>query len=211
MRARRLLLSADELADLQRRTGARLPPGFALSEPDRTQQPSSGVAPHPSVVGDLAVLSRPDVAVLLRAARPGLAVSACLAVSGHRGAGLLRTGDRVVQLSCFAAADLAAELGRIVPAGDPSRPARAAEAVPLERLLENAGTRLHGCAPGALRAVVTGAAGAPVGSVDWVWDGAGWVAPEPMPSRDGRPVVRLQPVGPADLARCVAPLLAAAA
>lgn len=205
--ARRLLLSADELAGLQRLTGARLPPGFALSGAPATDDPKQQALP--SVTDDLAVLSRPEVAVLLRASRPGLDVTACLAVSGPRGAGLLRTGSTAVELSAFGSADLASELARIVPAGDPARPGGRAEEVPLDQLLDPTGTRWQGRPPGALRAVVVGVTA--VGSVEWLWDRGGWTSLDALPARGGRPWLRLEPVGPGDLARRLAPLLAAAA
>ena len=209
MTAARLLLTADDLARLRQSTGVRVPPGFALS--GDVEGPLPEQLAHPAVAADLDVLSRPELAVLVRASRPGLAVTACLAVRGVRGAGLLRTGDGLVRLSAFRAADLARELTGVVPADDPDRPASPSSVLPLEVLLGPAGSRLHGRAAGALRAVVVDASGQRTGSVDWVWDGTGWTALEALPSRDGRPWVRLHPVRPADLARSVAPLLAAAA
>lgn len=206
MSARRLLLSADDLARLQQHCGARLPPGFALS--GAVAGPLSHRLAHPAVAADLAVLAGPELAVLLRATRPGLTVTACLAVAGPRGAGLLRTGDALVQLSAFPAGDIAAELARAVPVG---RIGRSTEVVPLDVLLGPSGSRLHGRAAGALRAVVAGRTAAVAGSVEWVWDGAGWTSLEPLPSHHGRPMVRLEQVGPEDLAGRLAPLLAAAA
>lgn len=218
LRPRRLLLSATALELLRRQVlppPLGLPPGFTLVPvPGAVAGPPPAV--HPAVADDLRVLAVPELAVLLRAARPGLDVTACLAVSGPRGAGLLRTGTTAVELSAFAAADLPAELTRLVPAWVTDERSPVQE-VPLDALLAGGGgTRLGGRVGGTLHAsVVAGARsdrpGGVVGSVDWVWDGAGWTGLEPLPSRAGRPFVRLVPAGPADLAGWLAPLLAQAA
>lgn len=209
MTAARLLLTADDLARLRQSTGVRLPTGFALS--GDVEGPLPARLAHPALAADLDVLARPEVAVLVRASRPGLAVTACLAVRGVRGAGLLRTGGGVVRLSAFRAAELAMELTGVVPADHPERQPVPSSVLPLDVLLGTSGSRLHGRPPGALRAVVVDGSGRRSGGVDWVWDGTGWTALEALPSRDGRPMVRVDPVRPADLARAVAPLLAAAA
>ena len=217
-RPRRLLLSADALDLLRRRVLApplSLPPGFALDAASPSGPLPEGVAlpdgsVHPSVVGDLHLLARPEAAVTVRAARPGLDVTACVAVAGVRGAALLRTGDTTVQLSCFPAGDLARELTRVVPAATAPRRERPPEQVPLDVLLDGRDSPLRGRVSGTLRACVLGPDGL-LGSVEWVWDGAGWIGLEPLPSRAGRPQVRLVPVGPQDLARWTAPYVAAAA
>lgn len=231
--ARRLLLSAGGLELLRRRVlvpPLTLPPGFepapaAVREGHvldellrcgaaRSAQPGEWEV-HPSVGGDLHVLAVPEVAVGVRATRPGLDVTACVAVSGPRGAGLLRTDDAAVQLSAFPAEDLAGELARAVPAPQPGAAPPAPEEVALDALLHGSGSRLRGRVCGTLRATVLRgpAAGRPgdvVGSVQWVWDGAGWVGLEPLPSRGGRPWVRLVPVVPADLHPWTSGLVAAA-
>ena len=231
LRPRRLLLSAVELELLRREVlpaPLSLPPGFppvgdgeppAPGGPARTALRERGVMTeagvHPAVADDLRVLAAPDLAVTVRAFRPGLEVTACVAVSGLRGAALLHTGGAVVELSAFAAQYLARELARVVPA--PRSPAHTAvEEVPLDVLLSGGtGTRLRGRVSGTLHASVlttaAGDGGAVVGSVEWVWDGRGWTGLEPLPSRGGRPWVRLAPVTPADLGTWLGPLLAAAA
>lgn len=217
LRPRRLLLSTSELESLRRQVLAPrlgLPPGFALV-PVEGQPVPPAVQVHPAVADDLRLLATPELAVTVRAARPGLAVTACVAVSGARGAALLRTGSTAVQLSAFAATDLPGELSRVVPAGlSQDRPA--CEQVPLAALLAGGGgTRLAGRGGGTLHACVlagtrSGRPGGLVGSVEWVWDGVGWIGLEPRPSRAGRPQVGLVPVGPADLPGWLAPLLAEA-
>ena len=229
LRPRRLLLSATELELLRRHAlpaPLSLPPGFAPVGADEPLAPGGALhtalrgrnamteaGVHPAVAEDLHVLAAPELAVTVRASRPGLEVTACVAVSGLRGAALLHTGGALVELSAFAAQHLARELGRVVPA--PRSPARAAvEEVPLDALLSGGtGTRLRGRVSGTLHASVltTGDGGAVVGSVQWVWDGDGWTGLEPLPSRGGRPWVRLAPVTPADLGTWLAPLLATAA
>lgn len=220
LRPRRLLLSGDGLELLRRRVllpPLSLPPGFGLAGPPgaapRGQLPDGVVLPdgsvHPSVVGDLELLARPEVAVTVRAARPGLAVTACVAVAGVRGASLLRTGDTAVQLSCFAATDLAGELSRVVPAPTVQRRGGAPQDVPLDTLLDGSAPPVRGRPRGTLHASVVGRGGL-LGSVEWVWDGAGWVGLEPLPSRGGRPWVRLVPVVPDDLPRWTGPHVAAA-
>lgn len=218
LRSRRLLLTVGELESLRRLVlppPLSLPPGFAAVAVDGRSEPPA-VAVHPAVADDLRVLAVPELAVTLRAARPGLGVTACLAVSGPRGAALLRTGDSTVELSAFAASSLPDELARVVPAAVGRRRAERSEA-PLDALLSGrAGTPLAGRVGGTLHASVLAGPredrpGGAVGSVEWVWDGAGWVGLEPLPSRDGRPWVRLVPVEPAGLAVWLAPLLAQAA
>jgi hypothetical protein len=227
----RLLLSTTALELLRERVLAPppvLPPGFAL-EPTGSGALDDAVmellatgaaAPgaggwevHPAVADDLRVLAAPEVAVTLRAARPGLEVHACVALRGLRGAALLRTGDSAVQLSAFTAPGLADELTRVVPAASGDTDGRVVEELPLDVLagggrLRDAGGTLHST-------VVAGPrpdrAGGVVGSVEWLWDGAGWLGVEALPSRAGRPWVRLVPVAPADLGGWVAPLVARAA
>lgn len=226
MTARRLLLSTTALELLRQRAlpAAALPPGFGLEPTGDGSLAAAealllrtgaavpaepGWAVPPAVAGDLHVLARPDLAVTVRATRPGLEVHACLALSGPRGAGLLRTGDTAVQLSSFRAAGLADELARVVPAPLPGAADVRGE-VPLDVLLDG-GSRRHARATGTLVAsVVTGDARV-VGSVSWVWQGEGWSGLEALPARAGRPWVRLVPVQPADLGAWVAPLLARAA
>ena len=231
MSARRLLLSTTALELLRRRVlppPLSLPPGFGLEpvggDPDRAvpELLNSGVAiggpkswdVHPDVADDLRVLAHPELAVLVRAARPGLDVTACLAVSGPRGASLLRTGNTAVRLSCFAADTWADELASVVPA--PTEPARGRDTqeVALDGLLDPARAPLH--ASGTLRATVLAGArpdrsGSVVGSALWAWDGGGWVGLDALPSRAGRPWVRLVPVAPADLGAWVASYVATAA
>lgn len=234
--ARRLLLSTTGLEVLRRRAlepPLTLPPGFALEPVGACAgtvdvlaalvqdgvalgDPAGQWSVHPSVAGDLHVLAVPELAVTVRAARPGLDVTACLAVAGPRGAGLLRTGDTAVQLSAFAAVDLADELARVVPAPLPGRPRGGREELPLESLLDRSGSAWHQRVAGTLHATVVSGSGPDrvggvVGSVEWVWDGAGWTGLQALPSRAGRPWVRLVPVAPADLGAWLAPLLAAAA
>lgn len=220
LRPRRLLLSADALETLRRQVLApplSLPPGFALAGPPGAAPavvPPPGVLlpggqVHPSVAGDLELLARPEVAVLLSAVRPGLAVTACVALAGDRGAALLRTDDTAVELSCFAAVDLAAELIRVVPAASGTGRARTVQEAPLDELLDDTAPSLRGRVSGTLHAAVV-RDGAVVGSVEWVWDGAGWIGLEPLVSRNGRPWARLVPVGPQDLPRWTAPYVAAA-
>jgi hypothetical protein len=221
LRPRRLVLSADALELLRRRVlppPLSLPPGFGLAGPPAASPAATLPAElelpdgrvHPSVAGDLELLARPQLAVLVRAALPGLEVTACVAVAGVRGACLLRTGDTAVQLSCFAAGELAGELTRVVPAGPAPRRERPPEEVPLAELLDGSAPSLRGRVAGTLHATVVGA-GRVLGSVEWVWDGAGWIGLEPLPSRGGRPWARLVPVGPEDLPRWTAPYVAAAA
>ncbi len=230
----RLLLSTTALELLRQQVlppPLALPPGFSLEatgsgsleaaerllhEAGVAVPAEDGWSVHPAVAEDLRVLAVPEVAVTVRAARPGLDVHACLALSGPRGAGLLRTGDTAVQLSAFRATDLADELAGVVPAplGDPS--AAGVEEVPLDVLLDGSGSRLQGRAPGTLHATVYAGARTDrpaglVGSVEWVWDGAGWTGLEPLPSRGGRPWVRLVPVLPGDLGAWVSGLVARAA
>lgn len=217
MTARRLLLSPTALELIRTRP---LPPGFVL-EPTGAESTQAAVVElqargvivdgvlHPAVAGDLEVLGAPELTVVVQAVVPGLEVHACLAVSGARGAGLLRTGDTVVQLSAFPAADVAVELARVVPAPVEGSASTTAEEVPLTALLDGTPGRLQGRALGTLQATVLSAARL-VGSVTWLWDGAGWVGLEALPSRSGRPWVRLSPVLPADLGAWVAPLVAAA-
>ena len=205
--ARRLLLSAGELEAVRRQVlDAPLPPGFDLLPQEGAVPPQ--VVVHPAVADDLRVLARPEVALTVRARRPGLEVTACVALSGPRGAGLLRTGETAVQLSCFPATALAGELARVVPAPlSAERPP--AQQVPLDVLLAGGqGTRVA-ASKGVLHATVLTVSG-PVGSVEWAWDGRGWIGLEPLPAREGRPWVGLVPVGPGDLAAWVAPLLATA-
>lgn len=234
MTARRLLLSTTALELVRQRTLApplTLPPGFALEPTGLGSAPAAldllreaGVAlddgagwrVHPAVADDLLVLAVPEVGVTVRAARPGLASQACLALSGPRGAGLLRTGDTAVELSAFCAQDLPRELARVVPAPVPGAVPRAVEEVPLDVLLDGSGSRLRGRATGSLHAAVVAGPRADrpagiVGSVEWVWDGYGWTGLEALPSRGGRPWVRLVPVQPGDLGGWVAGLLARAA
>jgi len=231
------MLSTTALELLRRRVLAaplRLPPGFALepvAEPPvqaeaqaEAELLSAGAAVpyagrwtvHPAVRDDLLVLALPELAVTVRAARPGLSVTACLAVNGPRGACLLRTSDTAVRLSAFAAADLVHELAAVVPAPVAGgAPIPATEVVPLAALLDGIGSRLRGRVTGTLHASVVRRdrlsknAGA-VGSVEWVWDGTGWTGLQALPSVDGRPQVRQVPVGPEDLGGWLAPLLAAA-
>lgn len=192
-----------------------LPPGFALEPARGSDVEPPAVSVHPCVADDLRVLACPEAAVTVRARRPGLEVTACVAIAGPRGAALLRTGDTTVQLSAFPAGALAAELARLVPAPrSVQRPP--GQQVPLDLLLSGgAGTRLVGGGSGTLHATVVAGARPDrqpgvVGSVDWVWDGGGWIGLEPLPTREGRPWVALVPVGPADLAIGVAPLIAQA-
>lgn len=235
--ARRLLLSATSLELLRRRVlerGASLPPGFALETTGTPDEAATGRAlaalrqqgvlrsgpagesVHPAVADDLRILAAPELAVTVRSARPGLEVTSCVAVSGARGAALLRTGDTAVQLSAFAAVHLAGELARAVPAPATTCQPREAEEVPLDRLLHGSPVPLRGPVTGTLHAVVvagsrpTRSAGV-VGTVEWVCDRSGWTGLEALPSRGGRPWVRLVPVVPGDLAAWVAPLVAAAA
>lgn len=222
LRPRRLLLSTADLELLRRQAlppPLSLPPGFRLVPVPGVPEPPARPL-DAAVAGDLRVLALPELAIVLRARRPGLDVTACVAVSGPRGAGLLRTGDTTVQLSAFAACHLAGELARVVPAAGPRTPLRSQERVQevaLDALLAGGhGTRLAGRITGTLHAsVLAGArsdrAGTAVGSVEWVWDGGGWTGLEPRPSRAGRPQVGLVPVGPEDLPRWLAPLLAQAA
>ena len=231
LRPRRLLLSAAELELLRRQVlpaPLSLPPGFTPVGDDappatdglvhtalRERDVMTEAGVHPAVAEDLRILAAPELAVTVRASRPGLDVTACVAVSGLRGAALLHTGGALVELSAFAAQHLARELGRVVPA--PQAPARAAaEEVPLDVLLSGgSGARLRSRVSGTLHASVlttaAGDGGAVVGSVEWVWDGGGWTGLEPLPSRGGRPWVRLAPVTPADLGTWLGPLLATAA
>lgn len=218
MTARRLLLSTTALEMIRE---GPLPPGFGL-EPTGTGSTDAAVAElralgvsvdgavHPAVAGDLEVLGRPELAVVVQAAVPGVEVHACAAVSGVRGAGLLRTGDTAVQLSAFPAVDLAVELARVVPTPVSGAPVPAVEELPLDVLLDGAAGRLSGRATGTLQATVLGRRGL-VGSVQWVWDGAGWIGLEALPSRAGRPWVRLVPVTPGELSAWLAPLVATAA
>lgn len=223
--ARRLLLSTTALELLRRQVlppPLTLPPGFAcepLDDPppdwerdaERELQRAGALVagrPHVAVAADLRVLAAPEVAVVVRAARPGLEVTACLAVRGARGAGLLRTDDALVQLSAFRADRLPDELARVVPAPTAHR-RREAQDVPLDRLLDGGGP-LSGRGPGALRAAVLRPEGL-VGSEEWVWDGAGWLALQPLPPQGERAWVRLVPVAPADLAARTASLVARAA
>lgn len=230
----RLLLSTTALELLRQRAllpPLVLPPGFSLAPTGEGSTDEAlallqrlGVAlptddgwtVHPSVASDLQVLGAPEVAVTVRATRPGLDVHACLALSGPRGAGLLRTGDTAVELSAFRATDLAAELSRVVPAAAGDRQAPPVEEVPLDVLLDGSGSRLQGRTTGTLLATVlagprAGRAAGVVGTVQWVWDGSGWTGLEALPSRGGRPWVRLAPVEPADLGGWVASLVARAA
>lgn len=233
LRPRRLLLSTTELELLRRRVlppPLELPPGFSLvatgEAPDTAVTAAADVlgargvltvdGVHPAVAGDLRVLAAPELAVTVRAALPGLEATAGLAVSGVRGAGLLRTGDTAVELSAFAGEHLARELTRVVPAPTSVQVA-GVEEVPLDDLLAGGpSSRLRGRVTGTLHASVLAGprqareAGI-VGSVEWVWDGGGWTGLEPLPSRRGRPWVRLVPVAPADLAAWLGPLLATAA
>ncbi|MCW2681490.1 MAG: hypothetical protein JWM62_2891 [Frankiales bacterium] len=235
MTATRLLLSATALELVRQRAlpaPLALPPGFAL-EPTGGGSTDEAVAllqqagvalpvaggdwsVHPALADDLLVLAAPEVAVTVRAARPDLEVHACLALSGPRGAGLLRTGDTAVQLSAFSSVDLAAELARVVPAPIGQQASGEVEEVPLDVLLDGTGSRLRGRSTGTLHATVFAGprpdrAGGLVGSVEWVWDGHGWTGLEALPSRAGRPWVRLVPVVPADLGAWVAALVARAA
>jgi len=195
--------STDEAVALLRRLGVALPDG-------------DGWSVHPGVADDLLVLGAPEVAVTVTASRPGLDVHACLALSGPRGAGLLRTGDSAVQLSAFPAVELAAELARVVPASADAAARPESEEVPLDMLLDGSGSRLGSRTTGTLHATVYAgpradrAAGL-VGSVEWVWDGRAWTGLEALPSRAGRPWVRLVPVLPTDLGPWVASLVARAA
>ena len=234
MTAVRLLLGTDSLELLRRRVLAPaldLPPGFrsataGAATPAALDRAAAALrrdgvltaqeevsAP---VAADLHVLAQPELAVLVRARRPGLDVTAAVAVRGGLGAGLLRTGPTAVQLSAFPASDLGAELARVVPTPFPTAvpAARTAATVPLDALLEGstaggAAGRLRAATTGTLRAVVVHRGGT-AGSVTWVLDGGGWTGLQPLPSSDGRPQVRLVPVGPEDLVRWVAPLAAAA-
>lgn len=234
MTAKRLLLSTTALELVRQRAlppPLVLPPGFSLeaTAEGSTEQAAAllhrlGVAlpdgegwtVHPAVADDLLVLAAPEVAVTVAACRPGLDVHACLAVCGPRGAGLLRTGDTAVQLSAFPASDLTGELARVVPAPVDGAAPAAVEQVPLDVLLDGSGSHLRGRPTGTLHATVLAgpradrAAGV-VGSVEWVWDGHGWTGLEALPSRAGRPWVRLVPVVPADLGAWVASLVARAA
>lgn len=241
MTARRLLLSTTGLELLRRLVlpePLQLPPGFRLGAGDadgtaRAAALAAAAGPlreagvvlpgepptvHSSVVADLQVLAAPEVAVTVRAARPGLDVTAVLAVSGLLGVGLLRTDTTVVRLSAFPAEELADELAGVVPAPTGERQA-GAETVPLDALLPGAtaggqAARLRS-ASGTLHATVVvgareGRPGGVVGSAEWAWDGGGWTGLEPLPSLEGRPQVRLVPVGPADLSRWVAGLVGTA-
>lgn len=229
MTARRVLLSTTALELVRRRVLRHplvLPPGFGLAATGSGSLEAAVALLHhagvalpdgddwrvqPAVAADLLVLACPELAVTVRAARPGLDVHACVAVSGPRAASLLRTGPTAVQLSALPATGLADELARVVPAPT-GRPAAAVEEVPLDVLLGDAAGRLRGRVTGALHAsVVAPRAGGAVGSVEWVWDGAGWTGLEALPSRGGRPWVRLVPAVPGDLGAWLAPLLAAAA
>lgn len=231
MSARRLLLTTTGLEVLRRLVlpaPLDLPPGFRLAATadaaaqDAALQAARGPLaeagalvdgqPHPAVAADLQVLSRPELAVSLRARRPGLEVTAFLALRGPLGVSLLRTSPTVVQLSAFPAAEVADELARVVPA--PTGPQRLTDAatVPLDALLPGAPAGgpaglLRSGSTGALHAAVLSAdPPGTVGTVEWVFDGASWVGLEPRPSVDGRPQVRLVPVEPADLGRWLAPL-----
>ena len=234
MTAKRLLLSTTALELVRQRAlppPLVLPPGFSLAPTgggslaaaEELLRTTGAAVPaqggwevHPAVADDLRVLAVPEVAVTVRAARPGLDVHACLALSGPRGAGLLRTGDTAVQLSAFPATDLAGELARVVPAPlADARPA-ATEEVPLDVLLDGTGSRLRGRTTGTLHATVFAGARADrpaglVGSVEWVWDGSAWTGLEALPSRSGRPWVRLVPVQPGDLGAWLAGHVARAA
>jgi hypothetical protein len=230
--ARRLLLSATALELLRRRTlpePLRLPPGFgvattagsadqqqalhAAADELRAKGAMTGDDVHPALVTDLEVLAMPELAVTVRAARPGLDVTAVLAVRGVLGVSLLRTADDAVQLSAFAAVDLHHELARTVPAPSGTR-TPTVSTVPLDALVRGE-HRTAVAGDGALHAqVVAGPRddrpGGVVGLVEWVHAAGGWTGLEPLPSVAGRPQVRLLPVQPADLATWIAPLAARA-
>ena len=240
MTASRLLVSSTALELLRRRVlppPLDLPPGFRLGSRVGPAEQSSGLERaaqelraagalgeddevHPAVGADLQALASPELAVLVRARRPGLEVHACVVVRGVLGTGLLRTADGAVQLSAFPAAELPGELARVVPAPLADRRPAPVETVPLDALLPGseaggseagAAGRLRRLTAGALHVTVTvgpreDAPGGPVGSGEWVFDGSGWVGLDPAPSVAGRPQVRLVPVEPADLSRWVAPL-----
>lgn len=207
--ARRVSLGLGQLGALAQAAGVALPPGFgpAAAEP---------VDVHPALVADLRRLAAPDVVVLVDAARPGLSVTAAVAVADGLGASLLRTGGSVVRLSAFPAVALAGELAGVVPAATGDGPLRAPLVLPLADLVDPAApgraAGLRGAWGGYLRARVRTRDGRLAGTADAVWlsDAAGgaWSLLEPASPRAGVPQVRLRPAGPALLVAALAPGLA---
>lgn len=229
MTARRLLLRTDELEVLRRSATphADLPPGFVL-EPRGDVDAALAAAhaalarrglvgpegAHAALAADLRVLAAAEVAVLVRAERPGLQVRTVLAAAGRRGVGLLRTDDAHVQLSAFRAVDLGVELARVVPA--PDGPALDAPVeMPLVALLADrpggSASSLQARVAGSLRATVVSPRRC--ASVHWVWlhrrrGGGGWAGLHRAPDHAGEPTARVVPVAPGDLGAWLAPAVA---
>jgi hypothetical protein len=149
VRARRIVLSADELELLRRLAGVVVPPDFAFAVPDgvagdvsdddprwagtgrslverglaeQVAEPGvMGLRPHPSLVANLGVLAAPELVLRTQVRRRGKAIFATHAVAGLVGAGIARIDERGVELSMFAPTGLAAELERVAAAaGDAS-------------------------------------------------------------------------------------------
>lgn len=140
-RPRRLVLFPTELEVLRRRTGVRLPPGFAVGPDGEATgheqrqafaaavetlaargvvQPDSSGDPlacevHPSARANLWVFQQVDLLLQTRARYGATSVRATHAVAGPYGAGLVRLDERAVELSFFLLGSLRWELARVVP------------------------------------------------------------------------------------------------
>jgi hypothetical protein len=164
------------------------------------------------------------VLVTTRGRLDTVAVVAAHGVAGTLGAGLVRVGDQLVELSLFDPVILSDELARVVPsaAGDTPAPAgKTPVAIDLHELgaaLAAGGVNGHagpvgGAVVGSLQAVVADrpdedARLATVGTVVWLCGPDGWVGLRPVVAAAGRRRVRLEPVGPDQLGSWVAPMVA---
>jgi hypothetical protein len=131
--ARRLVLSAAELALLVARTGVTLPAGFTGAPVDdsalreaATALAERGVVEHgcddpldcqpvAAITANLAVLAAPVVSVQVEVSVQGRGLRAVYAVAGPLGASLFALADGAIELSLFDARTLGRELIRAVP------------------------------------------------------------------------------------------------
>lgn len=190
--ARRLVLPPQEVAGMCARLGLSLPVAFGCS-------PAPVDEVHPAVAAGLATTCAPTVGVHVSSTYG----EAALGVRADLGAGLIRAETSDVEVSAWPAVRLGDELARAVAdLGSSERP-------DLHLPLDDVPTALRGTAIGFLRATVL-APPQVVGVVVWVATRAGWLALEPAEVRRGARWARVRPVVPADLASCLAPLVAAA-
>jgi hypothetical protein len=202
--ARRLLLGAEAVAELCRRLGLAVPPGFA-SPPGPVGAPALVLdgQVHPSVAAGLRATCAPQVGVLLRSSLGD--VAAALGVRDELGGSLLRAAGSRVEVSAWPALELGAELARCLP------PLPAAPRQSLQWPLHDLATcpELADIAVGTLQATVVRPPQV-LGRVTWLATAQGWFSLEAAGVRDGVRWVVVEPVEPADLGPALAPAIGTA-